>query len=876
MGCGAFAATKAESPRSKESQQHSTCETLAAETRIIACHEPAVSCPQVEALLEGFGLGCFLQPLLDLGVRSQSDIGELLVSDLEEIGLTRVQVRQLQRAIAPKVQKVDVEAISGADEILLRPPDPPDVQRSCSAALADVDAVKSEARLAVADSHANCRLHRVATVERAPTPTPLGDPSPRASSAQRLWVAGVAIPPSVPASAPVAATQGAAVGGLERKSEKSSLPERKSEKSSLPSGPSVVTAWSETWSDSCVFVQPVGLPTPTTQRSDLEPADPLTATCKSDGEPIGHGLSLSLTATERTERIGSDSSSSASGYTNGVDSERDRSPSPEGLSEELRSGSPDARLAKAMSLEVAEGGVRMPEALQRRLESRGRDLRKQSSCSRKARSDEEGAAAPAQAVQVPRSASTGKAKHRRGRSMDSSKKGGRVEKAGRTRATSMEGRRTSDDDGMRGNRQMFDKNTLRTKHRDVFMSAIQRYRTDVLNVANDIEPLAPDLSSCTLKLSPHAITVYVRKRPLFDKDVQCGDYDAISMKASEQMSTSMVLHNCLFKADLTTPFIQHHLFQFDHVFPEGAQNHDVYRVVASDLVTSARDGGMSTIFMFGQTGSGKTHTMTAIEDAAAAELFQAPGSEPLSFSLVFVELRGHRCFDLLAGRQPPELRLREHADGSYFAEGATEQTPADAAALSAAMRLAHARRATSATDANAVSSRSHAVCIIRAKQSGGELVLVDCAGTERRKDSMYHSKERQLEGAEINASLHALKECIRHLSEKKGVPPHAYRAASLTKLLARAFRSRDSSRLAVLCTASPCALDVEHTLATLRTGVALSGRGGEQEEVEVLDADARAQQKPREVIPKKSSWAGGLRNGDSSAGAAGGPKWSAY
>ena len=77
------------------------------------------------------------------------------------------------------------------------------------------------------------------------------------------------------------------------------------------------------------------------------------------------------------------------------------------------------------------------------------------------------------------------------------------------------------------------------------------------------------------------------------------------------------------------------------------------------------------------------------------------------------------------------------------------------------------------TEANAVSSRSHAVCLIRirARGSHGLLVLVDCAGSERRKapagaagvemlekcprrqDSMYHSKERQQESAEINASF---------------------------------------------------------------------------------------------------------------------------
>merc|ERR1719336_2468833 len=143
------------------------------------------------------------------------------------------------------------------------------------------------------------------------------------------------------------------------------------------------------------------------------------------------------------------------------------------------------------------------------------------------------------------------------------------------------------------------------------------------------------------------------------------------------------------------------------------------------------------------------------------------------------------------------------------------------------MKAAHARRATSATDANSVSSRSHAICSLRLLHSGGRLLLADCAGTERRKDSMYHSKERQQEGAEINASLHALKECIRYFTTQQRVPGHAYRASSLTKILADAFIRGSSARLAVFCTASPCATDTEHTVATLRMGMSLGGRGNE-------------------------------------------------
>ena len=54
---------------------------------------------------------------------------------------------------------------------------------------------------------------------------------------------------------------------------------------------------------------------------------------------------------------------------------------------------------------------------------------------------------------------------------------------------------------------------------------------------------------------------------------------------------------------------------------------------------------------------------------------------------------------------------------------------------------ANGRRATAGTDINAGSSRSHSVVELRAP-GGGRLTMVDCAGTERKEDSMYHSSER--------------------------------------------------------------------------------------------------------------------------------------
>lgn len=405
------------------------------------------------------------------------------------------------------------------------------------------------------------------------------------------------------------------------------------------------------------------------------------------------------------------------------------------------------------------------------------------------------------------------------------------------------------DDDEKCTRQMFDKNTLRTQHRDLFMLAIQLYRQERCQ-GGIAEEVADDESRS------QGIKVFVRKRPLFEKEahVRC-DYDVVTTLPGAP-PTRAVVHSCLFQADLKTPFVHNLTFNFDRVFDEKASNEDVYREAAQNLVHNCLDGGIGTMFMFGQTGSGKTHTMGAIQALAAQELFQgADGAEPW-ISVQFVELRGNRCFDLLApsmreGRRDvrPELRLREQGDGTYCADGAVDLMPTTPEELCAVMEMAQSRRATSATDANAVSSRSHAVCTLRLLQNDGQLLLVDCAGTERRKDSMYHSKERQQEGAEINASLHALKECIRYLTTQQRVPSHAYRASSLTKVLAESFMRAGAAQLAVVCTASPCATDTEHTIATLRMGMALAGRGAELEEKQMVrDLEPK---RPRLVHPKQ-------------------------
>ena len=106
---------------------------------------------------------------------------------------------------------------------------------------------------------------------------------------------------------------------------------------------------------------------------------------------------------------------------------------------------------------------------------------------------------------------------------------------------------------------------------------------------------------------------------------------------------------------------------------------------------------------------------------------------------------------------------------------------------------ANANRTVSATEANAVSSRSHAVLSVNVKQKSrtaamtedytmATLSVIDLAGSERA--SVTKNKgERLIEGANINRSLLALGNCINALCDAKKSNHIPYRDSKLTRLL---------------------------------------------------------------------------------------------
>lgn len=121
------------------------------------------------------------------------------------------------------------------------------------------------------------------------------------------------------------------------------------------------------------------------------------------------------------------------------------------------------------------------------------------------------------------------------------------------------------------------------------------------------------------------------------------------------------------------------------------------------------------------------------------------------------------------------------------------------------------------TGANADSSRSHAILQLQLKNAQtqkalGKMNFIDLAGSERGADTIDQNKQTRMDGAEINKSLLALKECIRALDlEKKHLP---FRGSKLTQVLKDSFTG--NSKTTMIANVSPANSCCEHTLNTLR------------------------------------------------------------
>lgn len=322
------------------------------------------------------------------------------------------------------------------------------------------------------------------------------------------------------------------------------------------------------------------------------------------------------------------------------------------------------------------------------------------------------------------------------------------------------------------------------------------------------------------------ICVCVRKRPIQHHEMVQRELDCVTA-----CNPFAIVHERKFRVDGITKCLESHQFEFDRVFDEDASTNDVYRTVAEPLVPWAIEkGGRVTVFAYGQTGSGKTHTVTGLQHLLADQIFTyifqkraALEGPPLEISMSFFEIYGGRPYDLLNNRQ--RLDTLEDARNEVQIAGLSERAAASAEEMLQLIELGNSLRTTHATAMNRDSSRSHAVCAIFLRVAGpcfagpgllhAKITLVDLAGSERAADSKSTIRQRRVEGAQINKSLLALKECIRAMGDPREahVP---FRASKLTLVLRDAFVSRCPSRTVMIACISPGMTSADHSVNTLR------------------------------------------------------------
>lgn len=292
----------------------------------------------------------------------------------------------------------------------------------------------------------------------------------------------------------------------------------------------------------------------------------------------------------------------------------------------------------------------------------------------------------------------------------------------------------------------------------------QQQQSDIIADYNmgDVQPLPLDQI-----IDPPRIRVIVRKRPLNKKETDRGDTDVLEC---DEPAATLYVNEPKVKVDLTK-YTERHNFRFDDVFGEHVNNDQLYTRAVQPLIGTILRGGKATCFAYGQTGSGKTFTMAPIPIRAAADLFSVmqrlPVYQEVDLAVSCYEIYGGKVFDLLNKRQ--RLEVREDGKKRVQVVGLSEQIVPSVPVLNQVCEKAAGSRSTGSTGANDESSRSHSIMTFTLRMRGekpatiGKLSFIDLAGSERGADTYDNDKQTRMEGAEINKSLLALKECIRAL-----------------------------------------------------------------------------------------------------------------
>ena len=274
-------------------------------------------------------------------------------------------------------------------------------------------------------------------------------------------------------------------------------------------------------------------------------------------------------------------------------------------------------------------------------------------------------------------------------------------------------------------------------------------------------------------------------------------------------------------------------FSFDRCFGEDYSNQQIFEELGIPVLENALSGINTSMFAYGQTGSGKTYSMMGsmrdagfsprLVNALLSRLNAERDLAHFSVHASYFEIYNEKVRDLWNPENTVTLRIRDgDATQGPYVQGLCTVPVETWEDVESLLEEGSMLRQTAKTQANANSSRSHAIFQLKiettrkTKSKGlvklmSTIHLVDLAGSERNKKT--HTKDKALnEACNINKSLMSLGQVINALAEQQAFVP--YRNSVLTWLLKESLGG--NSRTIMLATVNATLDRVEETVSTLR------------------------------------------------------------
>ncbi|CAF0793299.1 unnamed protein product [Adineta ricciae] len=352
---------------------------------------------------------------------------------------------------------------------------------------------------------------------------------------------------------------------------------------------------------------------------------------------------------------------------------------------------------------------------------------------------------------------------------------------------------------------------------------------------------------------PAEIYVYARKRPLLPSETNFEDIIAVPDDKRIIIAENKANLDC-------TPLLKKTEFQYDHVFGSEVSNKQVFESTVLPFI-SANHRHNLTYICFGQTGSGKSHTIFGSKNTDGlliycTQLLLQEVNVDNRLICSFYEIYNNQVYDLVnVGKR---LFVREDGEHHVNIIGITEFLLKSLDNLRCVIDEGLSRRHHGKSAFNSNSSRSHAVFQITLQHNYDasedfRLIFIDLAGSERATDAQNNLRQTRREGAQINCSLLALKECIRSMDMTHSHAP--FRQSKLTHIL-RDSLVGSKTRTCLMANVSPpndccqCSLNTLQYASRIRNiSIRHRHRTVTMESVQTSSADETS--KEQDIVPEK-------------------------